>query len=547
MKGATMEMLPAERPAGWPAELRWPPDTDEMRGVAGLYLGFQAPERDPDEIRIAGGEVFQAGELYDEEAFREPLRKVEFDEAGAAIVNAEDETGGAYARFEAWMGTDFPNKAVWLAERYRESGWTPEDHAAAELAVEESVMGSRASRTANGMPAVTGWTSFMELSKRLIPTRDFQMLEAEKFERAERGFKTRDKAWWDLEVTKLAARETRDEGHLYEFLYVVQAMYPRGTNRGDTEKKNDVDFSVYYGYTIDTVRKALAQTPVARAAIPHRPFAELARDPAVLVPPVAVVPRLAWEGRDTLFSGREKLSGKSTLLTAAAAAVTTGGTFLGLPCPRGKVLWVSADIEPEGDVVQRFLRFGGDVNRMDLRYPPPADFTGRLDWLAHLVATGKAALVVIDSLSAFMLVEDSNQADEWVNNLTLLRERLKPYAAARVLVHHTTKGTQEFRGSTAVAAAVDQVLYYENPEPRSGNMVRKVWGLGRVTGWRPFDVRLEGDAFRIAEAADEDAIDANEDGVLWAWVRDHELRSTKTIAEELGWRRTDATAALERL
>ena len=53
---------------------------------------------------------------------------------------------------------------------------------------------------------------------------------------------------------------------------------------------------------------------------------ELLENPVELPP--AVVPRLAWPGRSTLLAAREK-EGKSTLMTAAAAAVSRGSSFLG--------------------------------------------------------------------------------------------------------------------------------------------------------------------------------------------------------------------------
>src|SRR3989442_1659644 len=71
-----------------------------------------------------------------------------------------------------------------------------------------------------------------------------------------------------------------------------------------------------------------------------RSLAELLTDPDALKPPEAVVPRLAYRGRVALIAGREKLSGKSTLLTAGAAAVTRGTDFLGERCAAGQVLWV---------------------------------------------------------------------------------------------------------------------------------------------------------------------------------------------------------------
>src|SRR5205823_9716466 len=66
---------------------------------------------------------------------------------------------------------------------------------------------------------------------------------------------------------------------------------------------------------------------------------ELLANPAALQPPAPIVPGLAWAGRLTLVAAREGV-GKSTLFAAVAAAVTTGGEFLGERCVQGTVLWV---------------------------------------------------------------------------------------------------------------------------------------------------------------------------------------------------------------
>src|SRR6266851_2237255 len=69
-----------------------------------------------------------------------------------------------------------------------------------------------------------------------------------------------------------------------------------------------------------------------------RSLAQLLLDPEATKPPPVVVPGLAWKGRLTLVAAREG-TGKSTLLSAVAAAVTTGGEFLGERCAKGMVLW----------------------------------------------------------------------------------------------------------------------------------------------------------------------------------------------------------------
>src|SRR5439155_14612830 len=75
-----------------------------------------------------------------------------------------------------------------------------------------------------------------------------------------------------------------------------------------------------------------------------RTLAQLLEDPDALKPPEATVPRLGYRGRTTLLFAREK-AGKSTLMTAGAAALTGGVDFLGERCSPRSVLWVSADQE----------------------------------------------------------------------------------------------------------------------------------------------------------------------------------------------------------
>src|SRR5437899_10234157 len=94
------------------------------------------------------------------------------------------------------------------------------------------------------------------------------------------------------------------------------------------------------------------QQDLSTRALTLRSVAQLLDDPDALKPPRAIVPRLAWHGRLVLLSGREKLSGKSTLMTAAAAAVTDAlmfpeteadeRQFLDGPVDPGSVLWVSS-------------------------------------------------------------------------------------------------------------------------------------------------------------------------------------------------------------
>src|SRR5687767_12004067 len=50
-------------------------------------------------------------------------------------------------------------------------------------------------------------------------------------------------------------------------------------------------------------------------------------DPSLLEPPTPLIQNLAYSGRTTLLAGQDK-AGKSTLMTQAVAALTSGGEFL---------------------------------------------------------------------------------------------------------------------------------------------------------------------------------------------------------------------------
>lgn len=256
-----------------------------------------------------------------------------------------------------------------------------------------------------------------------------------------------------------------------------------------------------------------------------RSVEELLKDPNTMRPPLAVVPRLAWQGRTTLLAGREKWAGKSTLLTAAAAAVTRGRKFFGETCPLGSVLWVSADLEPEADVAQRLVRFGGDPAMMHVLYPRAAEFDGRLAELEAELTRLHPSWVVIDTMAHFAAVEEASQSAGWVNTLIPLRRVCQKGGAAVTLVHHAPKGaSDEYRDSTAIGGAVDQVIIYRNPDRGGGGSRREAIGIGRIVGWRPFETELvehpgAPPEFRVTDAAPDPALVMIP--VVLDWVRRH--------------------------
>lgn len=230
-----------------------------------------------------------------------------------------------------------------------------------------------------------------------------------------------------------------------------------------------------------------------------RSLAELLREPGALEPPAAVVPRLAWAGCVTLVAGREKLAGKSTLLTAAAAAVTAGRPFLGAPPRPGTVLWVSADLEPPRVISERAARFGADPERLFVLWPGAAPYG---DLRAALERLPEApVLVIIDTLVNFVRahVERVAAADDWATVLLPLRELAQASNLAIALSHHAKKDGSGYRDSTAIGANVDALVTVvaddpDHPALRRVEVVARWWA-------EPFALELgSDDEYRVTTA-----------------------------------------------
>lgn len=182
-------------------------------------------------------------------------------------------------------------------------------------------------------------------------------------------------------------------------------------------------------------------------------IAEYFERPELLAAPVAIVPRLLYPGRVMMLSAREK-AGKSTLLAQACAALTRGGEFLGDKLEPAVVLWYAID-EPLGDTVRRFKTYGAHPDRLALCEVPPT----ALEMHAHIEET-EAAVVVVDTLTELWGGRkiDENQASD-------VAPRIRPYVdvarsldVALGLLHHTSRGGVEYRGSVHLGAAVDIIV-----------------------------------------------------------------------------------------
>jgi len=179
---------------------------------------------------------------------------------------------------------------------------------------------------------------------------------------------------------------------------------------------------------------------------------ELLADPALTAPPVAIIPSLAYEGRVTLLSGREK-SGKSTLVGQAVAALSAGTVFLDVPLTKRRTLWFALD-EQKGDLVRRARDYEADPGQFliaDQRPESAARF-------AEVIRLHGADLVVVDTLSDLWagFVRDEKDATQVGPFVRQYAQAVRDTGAGLILLHHLPKAPgASYRGSTALGSVVD--------------------------------------------------------------------------------------------
>jgi hypothetical protein len=197
-----------------------------------------------------------------------------------------------------------------------------------------------------------------------------------------------------------------------------------------------------------------------------RTLREWLERPELLVSPAPLVPFFAWRSRVTLLSARAK-GGKSTIVGQAAAAVSNGEPFLNETTEPTAVLWYAIDEHP-ADTVHRLQTYGANLDNFFIEEKRPAASELSRD----ISATG-AGLVVIDTLTELWAgrIDSDRDANDVARFIRPYVEVARRSDAALMLLHHTTKSGDQFRGSEQLAAAVDIVLTLRQPGQRpTGSM-----------------------------------------------------------------------------
>jgi hypothetical protein len=273
---------------------------------------------------------------------------------------------------------------------------------------------------------------------------------------------------------------------------------------------------------------------------------ELLDDDDVMRPPPAVVPRLAYSSRSTLFASAPK-AGKSTLTGYVAAAVTRGRFFLDQPCTPGTVLLVGLE-EYIGDAARRLRHFDADPTRIFLVDTLPSDPLERPAALRAHVEAVRPVLVIVDTLIAYGggSVTDLNAAAQVgpvVQEITDLAHELGP---AVILVHHAKKADGKYRDSSAIGGAVDVIAEMFAPDQDADPTLRQVRVIGRVPGG-DFRMRYDGSVFTLDAVTELQSADLPIDQRIVAAIRSRPGCHANTVTDLVGVNRQTVLATISRL
>lgn len=274
---------------------------------------------------------------------------------------------------------------------------------------------------------------------------------------------------------------------------------------------------------------------------------ELAEDPKNYEPPRMVVPGLAASGRVTMLAAREKV-GKSTYAAYAATIVSRGGELWGSHVEPGVVLWIGLE-EDRADALRRFMEMGADLDNIVIVEHLLGD--GGAKQLKAEVVAAQPMLVVVDSLAAYAEhIEDENGAAGWTRELKQVVKIARTTRAAIVMLHHASKGTGAYRGSTAIGASMDMIV--EMSSSTEDRSVRSMSARGR---WEleAYEIRYEREdrAFSLVRSGgllreDVDPVEELKPRVL-EWLTDHPGARPAEVRKGVGGRANLVDQALKAL
>ena len=173
-----------------------------------------------------------------------------------------------------------------------------------------------------------------------------------------------------------------------------------------------------------------------------------------------LIPSLLPVGEMLLLTALPKV-GKTLFANDVAYAILSGGEIVGEQAIQGKVLYISSD-ETAGSLSRRFQSRGFDLlkdAKSNLRVMTELQMSD-LSTLEEQIESFRPNLIIIDSLTSITNDLGISEKDaEFARQIYKLKDLLKKYNCASILIHHETKSNEQkgilkVAGSARITAAV---------------------------------------------------------------------------------------------
>jgi hypothetical protein len=187
-------------------------------------------------------------------------------------------------------------------------------------------------------------------------------------------------------------------------------------------------------------------------------------------PPIPwVVEPLLAEGCLTMLAGREG-QGKSMLALALASAIGHGANVAGFDCHKGRVLYVDAE-NGEREAHRRVRGLGVKPGALIYVEAQGFNLASDVELLAELLDEHEPGVLILDSLRSLAPGLDENDSRPVEAALRPVSRLAQHKGIPVLLLHHAGKTGVEYRGSTAIGAAVELGFALsrreEDPEKRT--------------------------------------------------------------------------------
>ncbi len=195
-----------------------------------------------------------------------------------------------------------------------------------------------------------------------------------------------------------------------------------------------------------------------------------------ITPPTTIIPDFLVSGESTMLCS---LAGgaKTFLSQYAAACIATGSNFFDVPIPRAqKVLYIDSELS-EYQIQQRFKLiydfigvtpkpgFLQIIHKRSFENGMP-DLSTKSGFKKLKSDIENATVIILDNISSLYRTAEETVQNDW-NFYNDCLDELRALDKAVLVLHHTDKRSENYRGHSEIARAIDHVLIARKDKKQS--------------------------------------------------------------------------------